>query len=330
MRLSSMHAILALAVLAACTDTAPTDVVAPDAAFAKATVGLAPTIDPATGHAYLAFEQPAVTWDEANAAATALKYRGCTGHLATITSMDENDFITGAFPAAAPGGYWLGGAQPPGWGEPDGGWGWVTGEPFYFTHWNGGEPNNSGPTFDEDRIHFAGPFTAPANATFWNDENHANLTGAISGYVVEFDCNATGPVVERVSGSGHFMYPQVDGAWRTFSFTARRYADGSVRGEYQLHNRLAGAKTHGEVTCFEAQDGQIWLGGFETNGPYADTPSHEVGWVVADNGEGSAAPSDQISLQSVGMPLGSASAYCTYKPVPILFDVVSGNIQVGH
>jgi hypothetical protein len=42
---------------------------------------------------------------------------------------------------------WLGGFQntsSPSYSEPGGGWEWVTGEPWSFTAWHGGEPNNSG------------------------------------------------------------------------------------------------------------------------------------------------------------------------------------------
>jgi hypothetical protein len=39
---------------------------------------------------------------------------------------------------------WLGGSQKPDSPEPAGGWTWVTGEPFGFTNWSPGQPDNAG------------------------------------------------------------------------------------------------------------------------------------------------------------------------------------------
>jgi len=69
-----------------------------------------------------------------------MKFKGVHGHLATITSSAENAFIStqlGTTQFA-----WLGGEQPPGSLEPDGGWQWITGEPWVYTNWDIGEPNN--------------------------------------------------------------------------------------------------------------------------------------------------------------------------------------------
>ena len=75
-----------------------------------------------------------ISWSEAKAAAAALTYAGYPGHLATIRSPDENQFIVAQVPHAAdpPGtSHWLGGYGPggpwppyPGWS----GWYWITGE----------------------------------------------------------------------------------------------------------------------------------------------------------------------------------------------------------
>jgi prepilin-type N-terminal cleavage/methylation domain-containing protein len=79
-----------------------------------------------------------ISWDDAKKAAEA-----AGGHLATITSQKEWDIVR-----ALPGAYqvWLGGYQPKGSKEPDGGWAWVTGEPMSCTAWYPTEPNNSGGT----------------------------------------------------------------------------------------------------------------------------------------------------------------------------------------
>ena len=74
------------------------------------------------------------------------------GHLATVTSSAENNFIRRIFANASPvlGGY-----------TENGEWHWVTGEPFTFTSWDSGEPNNFGGV--EDCLQLLIP------AGSWND-----------------------------------------------------------------------------------------------------------------------------------------------------------------
>lgn len=99
------------------------------------------------GHRYRAvFESNRMTWTDAKAMAESLG-----GHLATLTSAAEADFVFTKVARAEQwwidGGPWLGGYQDtsaPDYSEPRGGWRWVTGEAWSFTNWGGGEPNNYG------------------------------------------------------------------------------------------------------------------------------------------------------------------------------------------
>jgi len=147
----------------------------------------------ANGHFYEPFAvEQGVDWHAANAAAGTLR-----GYLATITSAPENDFIFGLIDApefwipSAPDNYnyfgpWIGGFQPPDSPEPNGGWQWVTGEPFTYTNWNPyswpPEPNDLG---DEDYIHF---FSWSGRDPFWNDKN-AYVPVLPVAHVVEWDSN---------------------------------------------------------------------------------------------------------------------------------------------
>ena len=90
------------------------------------------------GHWYdaIAFES---TWIQARIVASRRTYLDLPGHLATLTSQEENDFVFGTFPVI---GYWLGGFQVPWAKELDAGWKWITGEPWRFTNWAGSEPND--------------------------------------------------------------------------------------------------------------------------------------------------------------------------------------------
>ncbi len=83
------------------------------------------------GHAYMYyfFENP-VRWDDAEAFCESLG-----GHLATITSPEEQEVLTNGNEDFL----WIGGR----WGI-DGGWTWVTGEAWSYSAWNEGEPNNYG------------------------------------------------------------------------------------------------------------------------------------------------------------------------------------------
>ncbi|MCW3095762.1 MAG: hypothetical protein JWL77_1380 [Chthonomonadaceae bacterium] len=134
-----------------------------------------------TGHYYEAV-QASVTWPQARDAAATRTYLGRTGHLVTITSAAEQAFVTGSFPVAIPNGYWIGAYQDKtatDFSEPAGGFRWVTGEPWQYTAWNSGEPNNNGgfgPSED---------FVIFASEGRWNDQGTATSVG--TGYIVEYD-----------------------------------------------------------------------------------------------------------------------------------------------
>ena len=138
------------------------------------------------GHRYRAVQAiNGVTWAQANAMAEQMG-----GYLATITNVSENAFVyaslggnqafwfTNATGAGV--GPWLGGVQNAGSVEPAGGWTWVTNEPFVYTNWAFGEPNNL--NGNEDRIQFFGQ-GIPASNT-WNDAAGSTVA---RGFVVEFD-----------------------------------------------------------------------------------------------------------------------------------------------
>ena len=129
------------------------------------------------GHSYELFDA-SINWDGANAAAIS-----AGGHLATITSREENLFITSALGGSLLYYHWIGGYQPDGSVEPAGGWSWVTGETFAYNNWMPGtppEPNNW--VGNENRIIFDHAIIADGYA--WND-----LIGSWNsrGYVVEYE-----------------------------------------------------------------------------------------------------------------------------------------------
>jgi hypothetical protein len=135
-----------------------------------------------SGHFYDAISVPGgITWEDAKTAAAQ-----CSGHLATITSQDENDFIAANF---AINNRWLGGFQPDGSVESNGGWQWITNEPWTYTNWLSGEPNND----------YGGelgilPNNSPENALqFWISGDKWNDYPSVvplNGYIIEYETPA--------------------------------------------------------------------------------------------------------------------------------------------
>jgi hypothetical protein len=133
------------------------------------------------GHHYEVVLSAGLTWPLARDGAIA---KG--GHLVTITSADENEFVralaVGAGVWSDDGhGPWLGATQEIiDGGEPDLGWTWVTNESWSYTNWLAGEPNNSGGA--ENYLHFYGD---PAGGA-WNDINETG-DASVLGYIVEYE-----------------------------------------------------------------------------------------------------------------------------------------------
>ena len=125
---------------------------------------------------YIPASVDALTWWDASQFASENEYNGVTGHLVDILSGDENAWLT--FVGGYSQTWWIGltdreGAAPLGTSgglpapqESEGlandrtqGWAWTSGQPYVYSSWNGGEPNDSG---GEDAVEL------PTNG-LWND-----------------------------------------------------------------------------------------------------------------------------------------------------------------
>jgi len=134
----------------------------------------APKYNPDNGHFYDVINTPA-NWNDAKTDAESRTFFGLSGHLATITSQAEQDFLVQT--VNVPGRAIIGAYQTDKTAEPAGNWAWVTGETWSFTLWNGGEPNNSGG--GEDCAHLW-----PIANRAWND---IPCTFVESNYVIEYE-----------------------------------------------------------------------------------------------------------------------------------------------
>ena len=154
--------------------------------------------DGGNGHWYEMFVPvQGLTWNAAASIATA---RG--GHLATLTSIAENDHAYQLAHATAHAwvnlengtltGPWLGGVQDHSsadYREPAGGWTWVTHEPWGFTRWSVGDPSDSG---NQDVIAMSGSCCS-TDGPDWNDLNEGTI---LASAMIEWsaDCNSDGIV----------------------------------------------------------------------------------------------------------------------------------------
>ncbi len=139
-----------------------------------------PVINAANGHAYAAVPSVGITWDQARADAAAMTFQGIPGHLVSLTTQQENDFVYALGDVHY---YWVGGFQntaSPTFSEPGGGWEWITGEPFTYTNWYPGQPDNTSGSGPENYLELL------QNAQFGQTWNDAAQMIHPRGYIVEF------------------------------------------------------------------------------------------------------------------------------------------------
>lgn len=146
-------------------------------------------------------EEVTVPWSGAKAACES---KG--GHLATITSQEEQEFIQSLNANNLC--LWIGGHR-----DTDGNWCWITGEPWDYTHWGDGEPNNSSNVV-------AGETCAALWPETWNDLADENVYEQ-KGYVFEREGTAI-PEADRGDISafvGEYNNPDAKDMNSTFSIS---------------------------------------------------------------------------------------------------------------
>lgn len=243
------------------------------------------------------------------------------GHyLATLTSADENQFVTDNVITSCNCNYWAGGAQAADQQATDDGWSWVNGDgPFVFTNWNSPEPNDqNGVESNEENC------LEVSESGYWNDQNCALDPGdLLFGQLVEWEEPAPEPEPTCNGQSGVTAETNVT-TTATCTATVRvvkHFTDGSDRTvRVSLECHLADSVTH---------DGSETLGDGDVVNYAVTFTGEAVHCTVAEHGPGeyyqsTACEDDGRLIGSVrrgdyDFELDAGDAYtCTFTNRPVV------------
>ena len=150
------------------------------------------------------------------------------GHLATITSAEEYAEVKRQLGGSLSTGVFLGAYKDSSNVAASAGWKWVTGEPFAYANWRGGEPNNY-----DGQERFVEIYTDWT----WNDLGEKWFRGdGPGGYLIEFEGTRSGDQLgSLLSGAAGIALPDSGLLYkaRTFSLWAKK--DASASGQLLFH-----------------------------------------------------------------------------------------------
>jgi len=267
------------------------------------------------GHRYVIysagdFDHP-ISWSDARDAAGA-----AGGYLATVTSAGEESFLQDAFAGSrifvgvAP---WIGLSD----AAQEGTFRWVTGpdagQALGYSDWLTGEPNNNGPTGNEDYVTWSNYPWGPAGGA-WNDVNEGERIWQL---LVEFD-----PVLEFLSGTnpenGHTYAIYRAGSFENpISWFGARNAASMLGGylatitsaseEAFLQDAFAGARLLQGVTAWIGLSDEAEEGAFRwVTGPGAPQPLGFSNWLSGEpNNDGQSGNEDYVTWANY--PFGPAA-----------------------
>ncbi|HFL3653824.1 TPA: immunoglobulin-like domain-containing protein [Clostridioides difficile] len=141
--------------------------------------------NPENGSYYQFVEAKRITWKNAKKEAENMEYKGLKGHLATISSQNDLDIFNSLTSKTV----WLDGTDE----VVEGDWRDVKGNPFKWTNWASGEPNNNDVDGEDYLV------SLKNSNGLWNDASNSPnpIWTDIEGFVVEFENEKN----ENVGGS---------------------------------------------------------------------------------------------------------------------------------
>ena len=212
------------------------------------------------GNQYALFDY-GMTWTDAKALCESMG-----GHLATITSQEEQDAIEELIADSTKHRYWLGASDE----VTEGTWEWVTGESFVYKNWGRNEPNNG--SGREDYLHI---YVKPENTSVFGEWNDAFTNDAPFGFICEWEESefagkapkSISDAIKTLEFEGHqyalFDYGINWEAAKALCESMGGYLATITSAEEQM--AIQGLITDSNKNCY-------WLGGYKAN--------NEWKWVV--------------------------------------------------
>jgi hypothetical protein len=166
---------------------------------------------------------------------------------------------------------------------------------------------------------------------------HLVVIAAIASLLASPTAAGTPGLVASATGGVHWTIPlpnpfDVEVRNQPLAFNAKKYANGTVTGQFEYHQVALGESFnfHVEVTCMNVYDGnRAKIGGVIRVSNDPTLPPGVFAWFqVFDNGEGANAPPDQSGLVGFGDEAAN-EAFCNSPNLPRFgpWDV-EGNVQV--
>ena len=223
------------------------------------------------GNQYL-FVNATFTWAQAKSYCELLG-----GHLVTVTSQEEEDFCRNLWESSTTLSCWLGASDAAVEGE----WCWVTGEPFEYSAWNTGEPNNG--SGNEDML----GYYAEAVGDRWNDfAGDRQLT-----FICEWEAGAQESISVTLTDSVLAGTVLLENSYYKFFSTACSWSDAKAKCE-AMGGHLVTVTTESEdVLCRkmwqESGAGGCWLGASDSasEGTWQWVTGEEWGYTNWASGE---------------------------------------------
>jgi len=168
------------------------------------------------GHWY-EFVPTTLLWPSARDSAASRSFMSLQGHMATLTSQEEADWVWSWLQSLTADGAWLGGYQEPFESTPaTANWRWVTGETWDYTNWAPGEPN--------DYDGFAEGYLAiwALNFPRWNDE----VNWVTRPFLVEYSAEAPPTAMCFDGQDDSILLGNLGTSYSSFSFETLFQFDG--------------------------------------------------------------------------------------------------------